>query len=99
MSAPTLRSVALGRLFGTPAALEDLPQEDFLALVRRHAVGDWGDLDPEDAEANDRAFDSRDGSRLHSSYDRPDGKESIWIITDDPFSDLPTTTVLLPSDY
>jgi len=34
--------------------------------LRRHLNGDWGDLEPEDRQANDAAL--RDGDRLFSSY-------------------------------
>ena len=98
MSAPIFREVSLGRLVATPVILEGVSKDLMRVAVQRHAIGDWGDLDAEDKAANDRACDFRDGSRLHSSYSRP-GRESIWIITDDPFGELPTTTVLLPSDY
>ena len=72
--------------------------------LARHATGDWGDLDPEDATANDWALITSD--RLLSAYplphdrpndqDRPDNQDRIWIITE---ADRSATTILWPSDY
>ena len=73
------RSGPLGELFG----------HEFLL---RHHTGDWGDLDPEDVEANRAALHY--GSRLLSSYDI--GHQKLWIITE---ADRSTTTVLLPEEY
>lgn len=66
------------------------------SLLSRHATGDWGDLDPEDAKLNDTALASGE-DRIFSVYKRdgiPDGK--IWIITE---WDRSATTVLFPSEY
>jgi len=61
--------------------------------LRRHLNGDWGDLEPEDARANDAAL--RDGDRLFSSYQvTPTLK--LWIITE---GDRSVTTLLLPDEY
>lgn len=86
----------VGRLVATPAALEVLERNDpelVLILLSRHASGDWGDVDREDAAANTRAVTT--GHRLVSSYDLGDGVK-LWIITE---ADRSVTTVLLPSDY
>ena len=53
----------------------------------------WGDLDPEDRQANDLSL--KDGSRLLSAYHSKDGTK-FWIITE---ADRSVTTVLLPGDY
>lgn len=64
--------------------------------VQRHVRGDWGDVCPEDAEANDVSL--ADGSRLLSAYTV--GGQKVWIITDARVEGHPTvTTVLSPSDY
>lgn len=63
-----------------------------LESIRRHLRGDWGEMDPEDIEANEKAL--QDGSRLFSAYTT--GPEKIWIITE---SDRSATTVLFPSEY
>jgi len=58
----------LGRIVATPGALVALAAADTSpsTLLRRHAAGDWGDLDAHDRAANDTAL--RDGSRLLSAY-------------------------------
>lgn len=85
---------ALGQVVATPAALELLSAHRLTpwALVRRHADGDWGDIDPEDKQANEDAL--KDGGRLLSSYRV--GCETVWVITE---WDRSVTTVLLPDDY
>lgn len=86
-----------GRLLATPGALAALDEigrpEALPALLGRHVLGDWGDLDPEDWGANTAAL--RDGERLFSAYQvTPDLK--LWVITE---RDRSATTVLLPSEY
>ena len=61
-------------------------------LISRHASGDWGDVDAEDSETNDRAV--KNGDRLVSSYTV--SGEKVWIITE---ADRSSTTMLLPSEY
>ena len=83
----------LGQLVATPNALANLNPEDVSAAVRRHAGGDWGELDEHDRIANEAALTA--GSRLFSAYhDRAGSK--FWVITE---SDRSVTTVLLPEDY
>jgi len=87
----------LGRCVATPRAIDALqrqaPPVDPADLFVRHIVGDWGDLDAEDAAANDYAlhFDER----LLSSYRLPD-ETVVWVITE---ADRSATTLLLPEDY
>jgi hypothetical protein len=69
-----------------------LRTEEVLTALRRHSDGDWGDLLPEDAIANDQALDQ--GGRLFSAYGH--GSERFWVITE---ADRRVTTVLLPEDY
>jgi hypothetical protein len=85
----------LGRLVSTPGALEALARAGQSAgeLIQRHRTGDWGDLVPEDREANDRAV--VDGDRILSAYSLKD-QTKIWIITE---SDRSVTTLLLPDEY
>lgn len=75
------------------------------SCLRRHLSGDWGDLDPNDAKANEQAIAHRD--RLLSSYDLstvtevdtnfgPATAERLWIITDPGWA---TTTILWPIEY
>lgn len=63
-----------------------------LALVFRHVCGEWGEVDAEDARANDRAV--KDGSRILSVY-RVAGHK-LWVITE---ADRSVTTILTPDEY
>jgi hypothetical protein len=91
----TARKFGLGRLVATPGALAamDAVGEAPLPFVSRHLRGDWGDVDPDDKRANDRA--TRVGERLLSAYRLSDGTR-IWIITE---ADRSSTCILLPEDY
>lgn len=62
-------------------------------MLNRHALGDWGDLDAEDIQANNEGL--TDGDRLLSVYQFEDGFK-VWIITE---ADRSATTILLPEDY
>ena len=96
----TVKKFSLGRIVATPGALQALhaagqSADEFLA---RHVVGDWGDLDDEDCQANEAAL--IDGSRILSAYKTRKG-ERIWVITE-AVNDVGLrycTTILLPSDY
>jgi hypothetical protein len=64
-----------------------------LEAVRRHGLGDWGDVCDEDRGENDRALEA--GNRLLSVYKF--GEDcTLWIITE---WDRSVTTVLFPEDY
>lgn len=85
----------LGRTVATAHALQVLAQHGTtpLSLLMRHAAGDWGDVPPDDVQANHAALKS--GTRLFSSYQiGPDAR--LWIITE---ADRSVTTLLLPSEY
>ena len=83
----------LGRTFITPTAQAVLHPQDVFQSLARHANGDWGDCDPEDAKLNTHSV--TDGSRIFSVYhDRQNTK--FWIITE---AGRHATTVLLPEDY
>lgn len=87
----------LGQTVATPGALHALREEgDLVAvrLLRRHATGDWGDLDHEDCAANYAAV--RDGERILSAYELPRTHRRLWIITE---ADRSVTTFLLPEEY
>lgn len=89
------RRLALGRVVATPGALEALmasnqSPEEFLT---RHAHCDWGDVDEEDQEANDRSLEVDE--RILSVYWTSD-EVRLWIITE---ADRSVTTVLLPHEY
>ena len=85
----------LGRVLATPGAIEALAdaQCDGLALLDRHARGDWGELDADDRARNDAAHVA--GERVLSAYTLRTGA-TLWIITE---ADRSCTTLLLPSDY
>jgi hypothetical protein len=94
-----------GQIVMTPGAIEVMANSNALVseYLTRHVTGNWGDVPPEDARANER--DLKVGRRLLSAYTLPKG-DRIWIITDavDPEAgDDPlkreVTTVLLPSEY
>ncbi|HDL5300990.1 TPA: class I SAM-dependent methyltransferase, partial [Pseudomonas aeruginosa] len=75
--------------------LVEIGQLNPAPLLNRHLAGDWGTLDQEDWNTNQRAL--KFGDRLLSSYDIDAGGESrLWIITE---ADRSSTTLLLPSDY
>ena len=82
---------ALGEISFSGNATLRLRTEEVLTALRRHASGDWGDLLPEDAIANEMAL--TDVSRLFSAYGF--GRDRFWVITD---LELSQTTVLLPDD-
>jgi len=62
-------------------------------LLKRHAYGDWGEMEEEDKRTNDDALN--EGGRLFSAYTLSTG-ERLWIITE---ADRSTTTLLLPMEY
>ena len=82
----------LGRVVMTRNAAAVLPAGAVQAALARHAAGDWGEVDPEDAAENERSL--CEGFRLLSVYRAGDVK--FWIITE---ADRSATTVLLPEDY
>lgn len=83
----------LGAIVVTAAALSSLSQLDMIEAVIRHQEGDWGELEPEDIHANERALVQ--GLRLFSVY-RLRGGTKFYVITE---HDRSVTTILLPSDY
>ena len=83
----------LGRTVVTQNALAALNPEDVLAALGHHAAGDWGELDEEDRQANERAL--IESTRLVSVY-RSSANQRFYVITE---WDRSLTTVLLPEDY
>jgi hypothetical protein len=84
---------SLGQIVITRGARAAIPNEEVLAALKRHAAGDWGELDSEDREANEQAL--RDGSRLLSVYRSATGVK-FYVITE---HDRSLTTILLPEEY
>jgi hypothetical protein len=64
---------ALSVVVSTPGAINAFLQtgEEPISFVYRHAAGDWGELDAEDREENERSVDQ--GCRIFSSYRLSDG--------------------------
>ncbi len=60
--------------------------------LKRHAMGDWGDLDEEDKKENEFSLDKN--LRLLSAYET--GPRKIWIITE---SNREVSTILFPEEY
>ncbi|RYH69161.1 MAG: hypothetical protein EON54_02780 [Alcaligenaceae bacterium] len=90
---------SLGQVVATPGALQllrtaNLPAFSFL---RRHSVGDWGDLDAADAATNTDAVKA--GARILSAYTV--GSERLWVITEavDDHGKRSSTCLLLPEEY
>jgi hypothetical protein len=91
----TIKPFPLGEVVATRgalAALEAAGQSPIEFLVR-HLRGDWGEVCPEDWQANDEAVEA--GDRLLSAY-RTSLGERLWIITE---WDRSVTTLLLPDEY
>ena len=83
----------MGRLVATPNALAHIAHDDILRALRRHAIGDWGDLDEDDRRENEDSLVH--GRRLLSVYYGAAGTR-FYIITE---ACRTVTTVLLPEDY
>lgn len=101
MVAAARRLFALGKVVGTPGALEalKLTGQQPAEFLRRHQSGDWGDLDQHDKRANEEAVkhegDPERQARVFSSYILTD-QTTIWVITE---HDRSSTCLLLPSEY
>lgn len=90
----------LGHVYLTPGIVEKCGDEQDVihGLLKRHAMGDWGELDDHDVGVNEQAL--REGGRLMSSYHAAlNGRvDEVWVITEGAPSEV-VTTVLLPSEY
>jgi hypothetical protein len=85
----------LGQVVATPGALAALIEtgQSPLHFLARHSTGDWGELDPQDWQANEEALQA--GGRLFSAYTLATGQR-LWLITE---SDRSYTTLLRPDEY
>ncbi len=83
----------LGRIMATSNALNAIPPGEILRALASHERGDWGQLDPEDRDANENSL--KHGGRLVSRYNST-ANVKFWIITE---WNRKQTTVLLPMDY
>jgi hypothetical protein len=89
---------ALGQVVATAEVAYEMERDPLFReavwqSIACHSTGNWGDLDAEDKQANDRAVLTGD-ERILSSYQLPIKK--IWIITE---ADRSATTVLFPYEY
>ncbi len=86
----------LGRLLMTPGAQRAMAvaSQDPLTLLARHSEGDWGDVGPQDRDANERAL--VEGARILSTYQLAPEGPKLWVITE---ADRAATTILLPEEY
>ena len=81
-----------GTVVARQGALLVADNHTILELLRRHLAGDWGDVCPEDAKANEHAL--KHGERILSSYTVRG--EKLWVLTE---RDRSATTVLTPGEY
>lgn len=90
---PRLREFkfALGNVHMTPLVKASVPPSELFRALRRHALGDWGELGREEWVLNDNAL--AEGKQIVSVYRTKDDK-TLWIITE---GNRAWTTVLLPS--
>ena len=89
----------LGQIVATPAVLAHLAKHAVFpaALLSRHQHGNWGNVDAEDAKANDEALLS--GARVIGSHTVAGAV--IWIITEAAGDDgnRASTCLLFPEEY
>lgn len=90
-----IKKFSLGQVVATPGAIDALARsgQSPMEFLNRHAVGDWGEVDEQDRQANDDSVVH--GARLLSVYRTKLG-DRIWIITE---WDRSVTTLLLPDEY
>jgi hypothetical protein len=86
---------SLGQCVTTASIPSTFTAEEQQKCLARHLTGDWGDLEVEDKQENDRAV--KTGDRILSSYKFADGRK-LWIISEGEGSDR-VTTLLKPEEY
>lgn len=87
----------MGIVVGSPGAAEVMRKHDLhpLVIVARHVSGDWGQVDLDDAAANEFALLA--GERIMSVYRYgPEDDDVLWVITE---ADRRATTILTPDEY
>lgn len=84
----------LGVTLSTPAALDHLNANGVspVELLVRHQSGGWGEVCPDDAQANEQAVVR--GGRILSVYTV--AKERVYVLTE---ADRSSTTLLFPREY
>ena len=85
----------LGQVVMTHGAIDALTESGQTpeTFLRRHVIGDWGNVCSDDAKANEDAI--AEGLRILSAY-KTDTGQKLWIITE---YDRSLTTILLPAEY
>jgi hypothetical protein len=85
----------LGQTLITPAAQEAIRDAGQLPLefLRRHQLGDWGDLCDGDKRENEFSVTRR--LRIFSKYHTAEGT-ALYVITE---ADRSATIILLPDEY
>ncbi len=98
---PCVPSFDLGQIVATQGAMAATTGEQRLHCLKRHSIGDWGNVCGEDWQTNDDAV--QDGFRILSAYPIDPGKpckgfgeNTLWIIT---AANRSVTTFLLPDEY
>jgi hypothetical protein len=81
-----------GTIVTTLGAIQVATHGQIAAILHRHLRGDWGEVDKDDAAANERAL--KHDERVMSVYDV--NGEKLWVLTE---ADRSVTTVLTPSEY
>ncbi|WAI83042.1 MULTISPECIES: hypothetical protein [Achromobacter] len=86
--------IPLSEVVATPGALNLLQRANLnpFQMLLRHRSGDWGDVQPEDALANEAA--AIHGNPVISSCEV--AGERLWVITE---ADRSATTLLLPKEF
>ncbi len=92
LAKPKTTRFSLGDVFITANAQSRLTGVQVINGLARHSACDFGDICPEDNDANLLAIEC--GGRILSVYGK--GDRRFWIITE---ADRSITTVLLPEDY
>ena len=82
-----------GKLRITTVALELIGERTVCDAIRRHTLGDWGDVSESERAANDRAV--KNGGRVHSVYRTANGTV-FWVTTE---ADRSYTTVSFPEPF
>jgi len=84
---------SLGEIVVTPGQAGQLHLGEIASAVRRHAGGDWGELDEPDRQVNYQRVEG--GGPIASIYKSSSGLK-FYVLTE---ADRRTTTVLLPEEY
>lgn len=82
----------LGKIVATQGVRQKFSTQQMSECLNRHKNGDWGDLDEQDMETNNKSV--RLKGMILSNYKFPAG--SMYIITDPGHQ---VTTILLPEEY